>query len=166
MTSALGSASLTALFGKLSMGPRIGTFAACLGIIVVLPWRASAQANEFFEKKIRPVLSEHCYKCHSAEAEKDKKLKGGLRLDTRDGMRKGGDSGPAIVPGKADESLLVQALRYDGDLKMPPTKKLPDIVVADIERWVAMGAPDARTGTATAAKSGMSIEEGRKYWAY
>ena len=80
---------------------------------------------EFFEKKIRPVLAEHCYKCHSAEAEKAKKLKGGLLLDTRDGLRKGGDSGPAVVPGKPAESLLVKALRYDGDTQMPPKGKLP-----------------------------------------
>src|SRR5439155_14686178 len=131
------------------------------------PCRAPAQPPaEFFERKIRPVLAEHCYKCHSADAEKAKKLKGGLRLDTRDGLRKGGDSGPAVVPGKADESLMVRALRYDGDLKMPPTKKLPEAIIADFERWVAMGAPDRRTETTAAKTKGMSIEEGRKFWAY
>src|SRR5262249_34451661 len=129
------------------MRRRIAMCAACLGTLLISSIRAPAQSVEFFEKKIRPVLTEHCYKCHSAEAEKAKKLKGGLRLDTRDGLRKGGDSGPAIVPGNADGSLLLKALRYDGDLKMPPTKKLPDALIADIERWVAMGAPDPRTGS-------------------
>src|SRR5690348_8681537 len=135
------------------MRHRIATYAACLGFMLAVPCRAHAQGTEYFEKKIRPVLTEHCYKCHSTEAEKAKKLKGGLRLDTRDGMRKGGDSGPAIVPGKADDSLLVKAVRHDGDLKMPPTKKLPDAMIADIERWVAMGAPDPRTDSAATAKS-------------
>src|SRR5688572_29802879 len=74
------------------------------------------QAVEFFEKKIRPVLADHCYKCHSADAAKSKKLKAGLFLDTRAGMLKGGDTGPALVPGKPDESLLVQALRCGDDL--------------------------------------------------
>jgi hypothetical protein len=149
------------------MRRRIAICAVCLGTLLTLPISAPAQAVEFFEKKIRPALAEHCFKCHSSEAEKSKKLKGGLRLDTRDGPRKGGDSGPAIVPGKADHSLLIKVLRYDGDVKMPPTKKLPEAVIADFERWVAMGAPDPRTDSAATAKStGMSVEEGRKFWAF
>src|SRR3712207_2030548 len=87
---------------------------------------------EQFEKKIRPVLVRHCYPCHSAEAAKSRKLKGGLLLDHRKGLLEGGDSGPAVVPGKADESLLVQALRGDPDCSlMPPAGKLPDAVIAD-----------------------------------
>ena len=102
----------------------------------------------FFEKKIRPVLVDQCYSCHSAEAEK---LKGGLALDTRDGLRAGGDSGASIVPGSPDKSLLITALRHtDDDLKMPPKQKLPAAVIADFEQWVAMGAPDPREGAATA----------------
>ena len=78
---------------------------------------------EFFEKNIRPVLVEHCYKCHSVEA---KKLKGGLAMDSRDGLRKGGDSGPAVVPGKPKESLLLKAVGYTHEgLRMPPKGKLP-----------------------------------------
>ena len=97
----------------------------------------------FFEAKIRPVLIENCYTCHSASAEK---LKGNLHLDTREGTRKGGDLGPAVVPGDLDESLLIMAVRYqDDDLKMPPKNKLSDEAIADLERWVAMGAPDPRT---------------------
>src|SRR3954462_8225991 len=89
---------------------------------------------DFFEKKIRPVLAEKCYKCHSADAEK---LKGGLLLDTRDGIRRGGDDGPAVVPGKLEESLLIDAIRYQHkDTAMPPAKsggKLPDPVIRDFE---------------------------------
>ena len=75
---------------------------------------------EFFETRVRPVLVEHCYECHSAEA---KKLKGGLRLDHREELLRGGESGAAIVAGKPDESLLITAVRYqDKDLRMPPPK--------------------------------------------
>src|SRR5437764_1605188 len=101
---------------------------------------------DFFEKKVRPVLVEHCYKCHSAQA---KKLKGGLRLDLKAGWQKGGDSGkPAIVPGKPEESPLIRAVRHeDGDEAMPPNQsKLPDAVIADLVAWVKRGAPDPRDG--------------------
>src|SRR5262245_25786179 len=77
----------------------------------------AAPGNEFFEKKIRPILAEHCYGCHSQNA---KKLKGGLLLDSRAGILKGGDSGPAVVPGKPDASLLVRAFRQEQELRMPP----------------------------------------------
>ncbi len=99
----------------------------------------SAADLEFFEKRIRPVLVENCYQCHSATSEK---LKGGLRLDSRAGMLKGGESGAAIVPGKPDESLLVKAVRYKNeDTAMPPKKKLADAQVADLEVWVQLGSP-------------------------
>src|SRR4051794_15546430 len=75
---------------------------------------------EFFEKKIRPVLAEQCYQCHSADAQAKKKLKANLLLDSRAALLKGGDSGPAVVPGKAEQSLLIEALRYKGDIRMPP----------------------------------------------
>ena len=97
---------------------------------------------EFFERKIRPVLVKECYACHSKGA---KVLKGGLRVDTWEGLAKGGDSGPAIVGGKPDESLLLDALRHEG-IEMPPKGKLPDAVIGDFERWVKMGAPDPRRG--------------------
>src|SRR3954447_4929954 len=96
--------------------------------------RPSPEGLEFFEKKVRPVLAEHCYKCHSPGA---KSPKGGLLLDTREGSRKGGDTGPAVVPGKPDASLLVKAVRYaDEAMRMPPKGKLPAAVVADLEKWV------------------------------
>lgn len=105
----------------------------------------SAEGIAFFEAKNRPVLAEHCYQGHSAEAEAATKRRGGLRLDTRAGLRAGGDSGPAIVSGKPNDSVLIGALRH-GDLKMPPKGELPDSVIADLARWIEMGAPDPRTG--------------------
>lgn len=117
---------------------------------------------EFFEKKIRPVLVEHCYKCHSAEA---KKSKGGLVVDTRQGLLDGGETGPAVVPGNPIRSLLLKALTHDG-LKMPNgTTKLPGTVIADFETWIKLGAPDPRTGKSVARK-GIDYDEGRKHWAY
>src|SRR4051812_3836868 len=91
----------------------------------------------FFEQKIRPILVEHCYKCHSLDAKKER---GGLLLDTRQGLLDGGDTGPAIVPGKPKDSLLLRAIRHEGKFKMPPMGKLPDDVVANVEKWIAMGA--------------------------
>ena len=128
--------------------------------------KLTAAQTDFFETKVRPVLVENCYKCHSAGAEK---IKGGLTLDTRDGWLKGGDTGPAIVPGKPDESLLVKAIRYtDRDLAMPPSdKKLPDNLIADLVQWVRMGAPDPRL-EATSAKAmyAADMEKARQHWAY
>ena len=118
---------------------------------------------EFFEGKIRPVLVEHCYKCHSAEA---KKARGGLRLDSAAGLLKGGDSGPAIVPSEPAKSLLLKALRHEGELKMPSEKKkLPAAVLADFEAWVKMGAPDPRQSQ-PAAKRAIDLAEARKFWAF
>jgi len=101
---------------------------------------------DFFEKKIRPVLIEQCYSCHSAEAAKNKKLRGGLYLDSRAGLRKGGESGPVLDNAKPADSLLLKALRHDGDVRMPPKGKLAAGVVKDFEQWLAMGAPDPRDG--------------------
>jgi hypothetical protein len=95
----------------------------------------SAEAIEFFEKKIRPLLVSNCYNCHSA----DTNAKGGLRVDDRNGLVVGGSSGAAIVPGKPDDSLLIQAVRYEG-FEMPPNKKLSDEQIADLEKWVTDGA--------------------------
>lgn len=116
---------------------------------------------EFFESKIRPVLVQHCYECHSATSDH---VQGGLHLDTRAATHKGGDSGPAVVSGNVDESLLISALRYDA-FQMPPKGKLPDHVVADFIRWIEMGAPDPRDGQAVDA-SGINFHEARKFWSY
>ena len=124
----------------------------------------------FFEAKIRPLFLERCVECHG-----EKKQKGGLRLDSRAGWQKGGDSGAAVVPGKADESLLIKAVRYtDDDLAMPPTKKggkLTDAEIAALEQWVAMGAPDPRievAATGPRVRSGKFVitDADRGYWAF
>jgi hypothetical protein len=126
--------------------------------------RATAEQIAFFEKKIRPVLVRECYKCHAATAEK---IRGGLTLDTHEGVRKGGDTGPAITPGSAKTSLLVKAIKQtDDDLKMPPKKKLSDDVIADFEKWIDMGAPDPRDSSSRVRKGEVDIEAGRKYWAF
>ena len=104
--------------------------------------------TDFFESKIRPVLVNNCYKCHSQQAAK---IKGGLLLDTQAGWAKGGDNGPVIVPGNPDKSSLIRAVRYtDENLQMPPKdQKLSDAQIADLTAWVKMGAPDPRTGNGT-----------------
>ena len=126
----------------------------------------TAEQLDFFEKKIRPVLSENCYKCHSERAEK---LRGGLLLDTREGTRRGGDNGSAVVPGDLKESLLIDAIRYaNKDTAMPPEKsggKLSDAVIADFEAWVKMGAPDPRDGPAKVVKK-FDADEARKWWSF
>jgi cytochrome c553 len=125
--------------------PRANRFIwAVLCLIAVLAHapRTVAQStptSDFFEKRIRPVLAEKCYSCHSAQA---KKLKASLLLDSRDGMLKGGETGPAISPGKPNQSLLIKAIRWtDKDLQMPAKEQLPKDVIADFEQWVAAGAP-------------------------
>jgi cytochrome c553 len=117
----------------------------------------------FFENKIRPVLVKECYSCHAADTKKGPK--GGLLVDTRAGLLKGGDSGKAVVPGKPTESLLIHALHEDGLALMPPKGKLPDSVVKDFEAWVKMGAPDPRDGKA-AAVAGIDLEKGRQFWSF
>ncbi len=129
-----------------------------------------AQAD-FFEKKIRPALVKYCFECHSPQA---KKLKGGLRLDHAAGVLKGGNTGKVVVPGKPEKSPLVEAIRWKNkDLQMPPEEKLPEAVIADLERWIAMGVPwpsevaanEADAG-APAAKKEYDTSKARSHWAY
>ena len=122
---------------------------------------ATPDGVEFFETHIRPVLVEKCYCCHSAQA---KDLKAGLRLDTSEGMRAGGESGPAIVPMKPDDSLLISALKYESE-EMPPSGKLPDAVIDDFAKWVSMGAPDPREGD-TAAATTAEKSDPYQHWCY
>lgn len=127
---------------------------------------AAADDAAFFESKIRPVLVEHCYECHSAESGKSK---GGLMLDTRNSIRLGGDTGPAVVPGDPAKSLLLTAMQHiDPDLEMPPKKpKLPDTVIADFTTWIKSGAADPREVAAkTAERPPVDVESGRKFWSY
>ncbi len=117
---------------------------------------------DFFEKKIRPVLVKHCYECHSADS---KEVKGGLVLDTREGLRKGGESGGhGVVPGEPGESVLMEALRYES-FEMPPKQQLPENVIADFDKWIKMGAPDPREGKSLVQKK-IDFEAAKKYWAY
>ncbi len=124
---------------------------------------------EHFESKIRPVLVERCYQCHGADPER---IRAGLALVDAEGLRAGGDSGAVIVPGAPDDSLLVEVLRYEGPIKMPPDGRLPAAVVADFERWITLGAPDPRaTDTpvvAARSDSGGAYDfgPGREHWAY
>jgi hypothetical protein len=126
----------------------------------------TSEGLEFFKQKIQPVFEAKCYKCHSAQSEK---LKGGLRLDSRDGLLRGGDTGAAMVPGHPEQSLLIKAIRYiKDDLQMPPKEKLSAQQIADFEAWVKLGAPDDRAGTivpSTAAKARELSAEDRKHWA-
>lgn len=120
----------------------------------------------FFEKKIRPLLSQHCYECHSTDA---KTLHGGLRLDTNHDLQAGGDSGPVIVPGQPDESLLIDAVRYGPDsMQMPPQGKLSAEEIAALTEWVARGAPFPPTADPAALQKsdGIDFEAGRKFWSF
>lgn len=144
-----------------------------IGILGSLGWTTFAAAADavpdrkgiaFFEKKIRPVLVESCYQCHSEKS--GSKLKGGLFLDSRDGMLQGGETGPAIVPGSPEDSLLIEAIRHDS-LEMPPGKKLSDDVIQDFEAWIKMGAPDPRKGgKSPVVRKSIDVEAGRQFWAF
>ena len=119
----------------------------------------------FFEKEIRPLLAEHCLKCHSAAKGEDK---GGLVLDSQSGWMDGGDSGPALVPGKIEESLLIEAVEQtDSDFSMPPKYKLSENEIQSLKKWVAMGAPDPRDGTGPKmADVTIDIEARRSFWSF
>jgi len=123
------------------------------------------KALEFFENKVRPLLAERCLECHGPE-----KQKANLRLDSLAAILKGGDSGPALVAGKPDESLLVQAIGYTSDIKMPPKSKLPDREIADLTQWVKFGAPwpnSQPNGEPTTKPAGPQITaEQRAFWAF
>lgn len=126
------------------------------------PRRFTEEQLTFFETKIRPVFVTHCYECHASGA---KIVQGGLRLDHRAGLLKGGDSGAGILANKVGQSLLIKALKYDG-LEMPPKGKLPEAVIKDFETWIAMGAPDPRESIPEAPRLKVDLEEGRKFWAF
>ena len=119
---------------------------------------------DFFEKRIRPVLVQHCYNCHSKKAAAKDELRGGLLLDSRVGFLAGGDSGAALVPGKPEEGTLLSSLNYDL-YEMPPAGKLPLEVIADFKVWIEMGAADPREGEVATANT-IDIEAGKEFWAY
>jgi hypothetical protein len=145
----------------------VTTILAVASAVSALRAADDAAGIEFFEKKIRPVLVDSCYRCHSATANK---VRGGLVVDTRTGLLQGGDSGPAIVPGDPDKSRLIKAVRYtDEELRMPPKdEKLSASQIADLEAWVKMGAPDPRTNNANniAVATNVVTDKARQHWAY
>ena len=115
----------------------------------------------FFEKKIRPVLIAHCYQCHSQDS---KSLKGGLALDTLEGIRAGGDSGHAVVPRDVEGSVLMEAIRYES-MEMPPKQQLSKAVIADFQKWIEMGAPDPRKG-ASLIKREINFHDAKQHWSF
>lgn len=121
----------------------------------------------FFEKTVRPILINRCYECHSVQSGKSK---GGLQLDSRDAVLKGGDNGPALVAGDPEKSRLIESVRYHNqDLQMPPKGAMPAAEVKALEEWVKMGAPDPRENVAVAKQHAprvIDIAEGSKHWAF
>jgi cytochrome c553 len=142
-------------------------FAVCLTAGAILPGTmhaapaASPEAIEFFEKNVRPVLVSKCQSCHGP-----KRQQGGLRLDSRAALLKGGDNGAILTPGQPDKSLLIRAIRYDGDVQMPPKNKLPDEVIAHLTTWVKMGVPWP-DGEAKGDEHTLSVAEVRRtHWSF
>ncbi|MCA9132549.1 MAG: PSD1 domain-containing protein, partial [Planctomycetales bacterium] len=124
----------------------------------------SEEQIRFFETKIRPLLADHCYDCHAADAQESE-----LRVDTLAGMLSGGLAGPSIVPGKPGSSLLITAVSYrDNELTMPPDEKLSDVQIADLTRWIEMGAPHPDSGQAGPVKrrGDVDLDAGRQHWAF
>lgn len=139
------------------------TVSGCFAALAVLAETPAPEGIEFFESKIRPVLATNCYTCHSAGA---KVRMGGLSLDTRDGIREGGQRGHAVMPGDVEGSLILSALRYDGALKMPPGGRLSEDVVANFEEWIRMGAPDPREVKVQVTEDAIDLDKGREFWAF
>jgi hypothetical protein len=123
----------------------------------------TAEQIEFFEKRIRPILVEHCQKCHGPQVQK-----GGLRVDSRAALLVGGESGPAVVPGKPEEGYLVGAVEYGDVFQMPPTGKLPDAAVLDLRRWVEMGAPwpEEEVAESVGGRQGAAGASGERHWCF
>jgi len=128
-------------------------------------WAIESESLKFFENKIRPILAESCYSCHA-----EKKQKGGLRVDNLAYLNQGGDTGPALVAHKPEESLLIKAVSYeDSDLEMPPDGKLPEHQIAALKQWIAMGAPwpeSEITNAKPARKPGEFTQEDKEWWAF
>ena len=153
---------------RIQFRARLGRLATALFLTVAATCSAqtapdfSPEHLTFFETQIRPVLVESCYECHSAQS---RPLQGGLRLDYRDGLLKGGDTGPAVSLEHPADSTLLKALRHDG-LQMPPKGKLPDKVLADFTTWIRLGLPDPRTSEQPVSTRQIDIAAGRRHWAF
>lgn len=125
----------------------------------------AAEDVRFFEERIRPALDAHCYRCHGPDA---KRARGGLRFGSHEALLRGGDSGPAVVPGDPDASRLVQALRWSGELEMPPDERLDDDTLAAFERWVLRGAawPGHDQAELPEVEAGIDYDAGRQWWSF
>jgi mono/diheme cytochrome c family protein len=136
---------------------------ACAFAVDAPPDKANPSAADlqFFEQRVRPILVEHCHACHGP-----KKKEMGLRLDSAEGLRKGSESGPVVVPGAPDDSLLIQAVRYDGDTQMPPKGKLPDEAIAALAMWVKSGAVWPAEPKAVGGDTATPAERARNHWAF
>jgi hypothetical protein len=135
-----------------------------LAVLAVSPAavaQPSPDAAAFFENQVRPLLVKTCHKCHGP-----KKQESGLRLDSRERVVKGGDRGPAIIPGESDKSLLLKVVRHQGDVKMPPGGKLKDEQIAILARWVQMGAPWPQEVKVGGLRSGPPSAEERRFWSF
>lgn len=140
-----------------------GAFFSGTLLASLLPVEGTTEGHTFFEEKVRPLLTEHCLKCHSEE----KKIKGGLLLDRKAGWEKGGDSGPVIVPGHPEKSLLIAMIKHDPDVEsMPPKSKLSPAQIGTLEEWIKMGAPDPRNQAigAKALASDFDLEARKSWW--
>src|SRR5215218_3863682 len=130
----------------------------CLAV-ARLPGAPTPEQLEFFEKEVRPVLAEQCYKCHGPE-----KQKGELRVDSLEALLKGSDQGPVVVPGKPEESSLIKSIKHLGESKMPAKEpKMPDAQISALERWVAMGAPWPENDKPVTAGASPAA---REHWSY
>ncbi len=147
-------------------------FVSCLVLIANTvaekPGPADAKLDraeiEYFERKIRPLLSEHCYECHSEESDT---VQGGLLLDSATGIAQGGDSGPVLVAGFPEQSLLIETILYDDGIQMPPKGKLADNEIAELTRWVKRGATFPPSSDLAIRKpSGIDFANGRKFWSF
>lgn len=142
---------------------RLGVMTLCLlGSSLGRCEGTEEKQRSFFESRIRPVLHEHCYSCHSTAA---KSIRGGLLLDSREGIRRGGDTGPSVVPGNTAESLIVEAMRHE-TFEMPPKEKLPAAVIEDFQTWIEDGAFDPRTADVETATARVDPIASRDHWAF
>ncbi len=155
MPGFLARGRMTLVWAMVAWGSAVGAIGA---------QETSPADIEFFEKRIRPLLVSKCYECHSEQADA---REGGLWLDRQQGWQQGGDSGPAVIAGNVDGSLLIQAVRYaESDLAMPPDGKLDKSSIALLEEWVRRGAPDPRTGKAAERTAAIDFTAARQHWAY
>ena len=137
-------------------------FVVVQGLVAMICQADDGAQAAFFESKIRPVLVSECYQCHSASSDT---IEGGLLIDTREGIRRGGDTGSAVVPGEPAKSLVLDAMRHSG-LEMPPEKKLDASVISDFRKWIASGAYDPRDGKSELVREKVDLRQAREFWSF